>query len=64
MSNSSQFFTVVFEIKDGHHDEWWSIIEPMFLTDDAPITVTCVTRGDLAERVEQLENEAGVQENG
>lgn len=52
---STSFYTVVYQVDKEHRDEWWQMIQPMFLTNGEPITVISVSIGDLTAILGDLE---------
>ena len=55
---ASAFYTVVYRVMGGNerHNEWWRSIQPLFVAEDAPISITSITRGDLAAKMDELES--------
>lgn len=56
--NKVEFYTVVYRVEGSRvvHDEWWQALQPLFLADNALISITTITKGDLTALAEVLDD--------
>jgi hypothetical protein len=53
---SITYYTVVYRV-DGDksfHDGWWQSVRPLFLADDAPVSITSISKADEMTRLDRL----------
>ena len=54
---TTEFYTVVYRVEGdkAKHDEWWQSVQPLFMADDQPISVTAVSKADEVTRMNCIE---------
>ena len=50
------YYTVVYKVDGDNamHDEWWRSIQPLFMTDGQPISVTAISKADEMTRLDRI----------
>lgn len=62
---TAEYYTVVYRVEGGkaQHDGWWQSLQPMFLADEGPITITAISAADEITRLNCIEKVAEDSDN-